>query len=204
MKGSLFKFKPANVKEGFFCKKVAKCRANKTGFRKSPDWSWLGYVVPVLFIIVLFFLLPKEEEWIALVVLGAFILVLICIGIYKWIKSKSCKGACFSNKEMSQPAISEATFEKVVDKEFKEEITKIKRGEKRLEECPGPAFNPKKEPPDSAPIAGYNYDQCIKNGFSLDFCVETPLFRMGPGTCRCYNGKIGFIDPKNPASCDCP
>ena len=83
------------------------------------------------------------------------------------------------------------------------EIVKAEKIE-ALCKCPGQKpFNPDKEPPGAALMAGYNYNECIKDGFSVDFCTTTPIDVMGPGTCVCDDGKIGFLNSDNIAECLC-
>ena len=201
----LISLKPHSFKEGF-CKKSVKCGVNKndTGRRKDIDWSWIIYVVFVILIIALFFILPKEEEWISLVALGVVAGVAILIAFFKWITKPSCS-KCFKPKKIDVVALTQEQL-------LAESIQKAEEQDIKIEErimydihCPGgKKFDPDEEPPGSTTVAGFNYDKCIRSGFNLDFCVETPLFHMGPGTCRCRNGKIGYIDPDNKASCDCP
>ena len=49
----------------------------------------------------------------------------------------------------------------------------------------------------------FDYRQCRDQGFSKEFCVQTPISVLSPGTCRCENGEIGQYLPGFGAQCMC-
>tara|TARA_Y100000591_G_scaffold321660_1_gene336955 strand:+ start:730 stop:1359 length:630 start_codon:yes stop_codon:yes gene_type:complete len=208
----LFTLKPYALQEGF-CKKSIKCSnkyyKNKKGFRKDTDWSWLYYLIPIVLSITLFFILPRKEEYIALVLMGVTVLVFMLYGLYKLIKhftTTSCP-KCYNNNNNKNTRSREQVeyVENIKPSELPQADTEMAATAKSMFVCPNEKpFDPSQEPPGSALMAGYNYNECIKNGFSVDFCTITPLEVMGPGSCLCDGGKIGYRDPENLTSCDCP
>ena len=48
-----------------------------------------------------------------------------------------------------------------------------------------------------------SYNQCMSQGYSKEFCVQTPTNVFGPGTCRCYDGRIGRRVPGFRGGCVC-
>lgn len=200
---------PCSIKEGFI-KQSDRCKQNYYEnvhkFKSDIDWSWLYYAIPIVLSIVLFFILPKEEEYISLVLMGLTLLIGIIIGVYKLIKNliiKPCPECDLTTDTGDSSYIT--LVETAKNTAFPQsEIEKAEKIE-ALFKCPGQKpFDPEKEPPDSTLIAGYNYDECIKRGFSVDFCTTTPIKVMGPGNCGCDNGDIGYRDPQNIAACLCP
>jgi hypothetical protein len=47
------------------------------------------------------------------------------------------------------------------------------------------------------------YTDCIKNGYSKEFCVQNPISVGGPSTCMCDNGRRGRILPGYQGECVC-
>lgn len=47
------------------------------------------------------------------------------------------------------------------------------------------------------------YKDCIKSGFSKEFCVQTPVSAMGPGACECEPGVWGYQLPGFQGECVC-
>ena len=204
----LFTLKPYALQEGF-CKKSKKCSnkyyKNKKGFRKDINWSWLYILIPIVLSIALFFILPRREEYIALTLMGVTVLALMLYGLYKLIKhftTTSCPKCYNNNKNTTSKEqveyIEDAKPSTLPEADVTSTVTS-------MFVCPDEKpFDPSQEPPGSALMGGYNYNECIKNGFSVDFCTITPLEVMGPGSCVCDGGKIGYRDPENLTSCDCP
>ncbi len=52
-------------------------------------------------------------------------------------------------------------------------------------------------------IEPFNYNRCRQKGFSKEFCVTTPVAVVGPGGCRCPDGRIGRYIPGFGANCVC-
>ena len=48
-----------------------------------------------------------------------------------------------------------------------------------------------------------SYKDCILNGYTKAFCVQTPTSLFGPATCMCPNGNIGQIHPGLRGECLC-
>lgn len=48
-----------------------------------------------------------------------------------------------------------------------------------------------------------SYNQCMSQGYSKEFCVQTPTNVFGPGACRCYDGRIGRRLPGFRGGCVC-
>jgi len=204
--------KPCSVKEGFF-KKSNRCKTNyyknvhKVKNSINSNWYWIYYAIPIILSIALFFILPTREEYIALILLGVTLLVGALIGLYILIKNlffKPCPNSNCDFMEKQEDSSEIVLVETAKDNKIPEsEIVKAEKIE-ALFKCPGQKpFNPLKEPPGSGLIAGFDYNECIQNGFSVEFCTTTPLTTMGPGSCMCDDGKLGFRNPKNIADCEC-
>ena len=48
-----------------------------------------------------------------------------------------------------------------------------------------------------------SYQNCIDQGYSKEFCVQTPISAYGPSTCLCDDGRIGRIIPGFGGECIC-
>lgn len=48
-----------------------------------------------------------------------------------------------------------------------------------------------------------SYGDCLKSGFTKEFCVQTPISTFGPGFCQCDNGQIGQRMPGFKGECVC-
>ena len=48
-----------------------------------------------------------------------------------------------------------------------------------------------------------SYTSCIGQGFSKEFCLETPTLRYGPNVCSCQDGSIGYYAPGFRGACIC-
>jgi hypothetical protein len=40
---------------------------------------------------------------------------------------------------------------------------------------------------------GFGFSHCMNNGFTKEFCVQTPVSYGGPGMCRTNDGQIGQV-----------
>ncbi len=40
-----------------------------------------------------------------------------------------------------------------------------------------------------------SYGDCIRKGYTKEFCVQTPVSVIGPSVCTCRDGSIGRILP---------
>lgn len=54
-----------------------------------------------------------------------------------------------------------------------------------------------------APGQVQSYDECIASGFSKEFCSQTPTGALGPGSCVCPDGSIGYTLPGFRGQCVC-
>jgi len=52
-------------------------------------------------------------------------------------------------------------------------------------------------------VEAFDYDKCRQKGFSKEFCVTTPVAVVGPGGCRCPDGRIGQYIPGFGPNCVC-
>ena len=52
-------------------------------------------------------------------------------------------------------------------------------------------------------VEGFSYNECISNGYSKEFCVQTPTSVFGPNVCQCDDGRIGQILPGFRGECIC-
>lgn len=48
-----------------------------------------------------------------------------------------------------------------------------------------------------------SYQNCIDQGYSKEFCVQTPVSAYGPSTCLCDDGRLGRIIPGFGGECIC-
>ncbi len=48
-----------------------------------------------------------------------------------------------------------------------------------------------------------SYNECINQGYTKEFCVQTPVSILGPGYCLCRNGLLGFREPGFQGRCVC-
>ena len=48
-----------------------------------------------------------------------------------------------------------------------------------------------------------SYDECRRNGYSKEFCVQTPTSYYGPSGCMCPDGSQGIIHPGLRGECLC-
>ena len=48
-----------------------------------------------------------------------------------------------------------------------------------------------------------SYQQCINNGYTKEFCSQTPTSSFGPNVCLCNNGSMGYILPGFRGKCVC-
>lgn len=59
----------------------------------------------------------------------------------------------------------------------------------------------------SSSIEGFNtmpsYQTCINNGYTKEFCSQTPTSMFGPNTCLCNNGSMGYLLPGFRGRCVC-
>lgn len=49
----------------------------------------------------------------------------------------------------------------------------------------------------------HSYNECINQGYTKEFCVQTPVSVLGPGYCLCRNGLLGFREPGFQGRCVC-
>ena len=47
------------------------------------------------------------------------------------------------------------------------------------------------------------YDECRDQGYSKEFCVQTPTLYFGPAGCLCPDGSQGIIHPGLRGECLC-
>lgn len=47
------------------------------------------------------------------------------------------------------------------------------------------------------------YDECRAQGYSKEFCVQTPTLYYGPAGCMCPDGSQGIIHPGLRGECLC-
>ena len=47
------------------------------------------------------------------------------------------------------------------------------------------------------------YNDCIANGYTKEFCVQTPTSALSPGVCTCDNGITGTKLPGFKGECVC-
>lgn len=47
------------------------------------------------------------------------------------------------------------------------------------------------------------FNNCRAQGFSKEFCVQTPTSAYGPSSCLCDDGKLGRIVPGFGGECVC-
>lgn len=53
---------------------------------------------------------------------------------------------------------------------------------------------------------GFNnisYNECRNQGYTKEFCLQTPVSILGPGYCLCRNGLLGFREPGFRGRCVC-
>ena len=48
-----------------------------------------------------------------------------------------------------------------------------------------------------------NYNKCRGQGFSKEFCVQTPTSVFGPSICQCDDGQLGQYLPGFQGECVC-
>jgi len=48
-----------------------------------------------------------------------------------------------------------------------------------------------------------SYNECINQGYTKEFCIQTPVSVLGPGYCLCRNGLLGFREPGFQGRCVC-
>ena len=48
-----------------------------------------------------------------------------------------------------------------------------------------------------------SYSVCRDQGYTKEFCVQTPVAQWGPGVCRCPSGEVGMITPGFRGQCIC-
>jgi len=41
-------------------------------------------------------------------------------------------------------------------------------------------------------FGNYSYNECRNQGYTKEFCLQTPVSVLGPGYCLCRNGLLGF------------
>lgn len=197
--------------EGFgSCKKTNKCNTAYNGHVKKikdMNLSWIFWGVPIVAGIVLFFILPKEEENISLTILAVTAVCGVLYGIYKLIAHfftrNKCK-TCF--KEPEPPVTVEyEEYEETQQAELIEEKLEQKYGSSSTAfQCTGDTIFDVSATPVNATtfssndkylpssIAGYNYSECIAKGLSPEFCYTTPILEDIPksrlwsqGMCLC-------------------
>ena len=47
------------------------------------------------------------------------------------------------------------------------------------------------------------YDECREQGYSKEFCIQTPTLYFGPAGCMCPDGSQGIIHPGLRGECLC-
>lgn len=47
------------------------------------------------------------------------------------------------------------------------------------------------------------YESCMSQGYSKEFCVQTPTSALGPNACQCEDGNLGTIMPGFGGNCVC-
>jgi hypothetical protein len=47
------------------------------------------------------------------------------------------------------------------------------------------------------------YQHCINNGYTKEFCSQTPTSVLGPSGCLCHDGSVGNIIPGFGGRCVC-
>lgn len=52
-------------------------------------------------------------------------------------------------------------------------------------------------------FTNHSYNECINQGYTKEFCVQTPVSVLGPGYCLCRNGLLGFREPGFQGRCLC-
>jgi len=52
-------------------------------------------------------------------------------------------------------------------------------------------------------FSNHSYNECRNQGYSKEFCVQTPVSILGPGYCLCRNGLLGFREPGFQGRCVC-
>jgi hypothetical protein len=52
-------------------------------------------------------------------------------------------------------------------------------------------------------VEGFSYNECRGQGYSKEFCVQTPISVFGPNVCQCDDGRIGQILPGFRGECIC-
>jgi hypothetical protein len=50
---------------------------------------------------------------------------------------------------------------------------------------------------------GPSFSDCRSQGFSKEFCVQTPTSAVGPAGCRCEDGRLGMRMPGFRGECIC-
>jgi len=51
--------------------------------------------------------------------------------------------------------------------------------------------------------ASGDFESCIEEGYTKEFCVKTPVSLFGPSVCMCDNGKVGRYIPGFKGKCIC-
>lgn len=175
--------------------------------------TWIWYMLPVILAIILFFLLPKEEEYISLVLLAIVAVVAVLQALYGVVRGwfvGSCPSPCARGASVGGSPTAVPGCPKCLPKrppkdpdDWYSKTAKAERSAVRrvtaaatqraaLRACPHAAPFEPSDTPDVAPgvapapdLAGYDYEKCIAQGFDVAFCTTTPLPRDGAGWCEC-------------------
>ena len=173
--------KPAVV-EGF-CKKSESCGYVDTGVRKSAftisNTVKVVYYGLIILSIVLLLKLPENDFWIAMVMFMSLIGAGVIVYMVKWIITPSCPSCYTPPKKIDRVAV---TVQQILNKNKQEQETYNYKNS-TPESTPTQKsnihkkrFDPSEEPPGTSTNSSYDYDKCMRGGFDLDFCLETPLF----------------------------